>query len=107
MPSPLLTGYHTDWDLMVGRIELRDKNVPTYDPVTPRRTCPDCSSPAARSAAETPATSSSGGRFHGRRSWQPSPTLRHHVKYESWSLSSLKQESPRRLRARYVQPECV
>jgi thioredoxin reductase (NADPH) len=65
----LLTGYHTDWDLMVrAGIELRDKNVPTYDPETFETNVPGLFlAGGAICGRDTSNIFIENGRFHGEK----------------------------------------
>jgi thioredoxin reductase (NADPH) len=65
----LLTGYHTDWDLMVrAGIELRDKNVPTYDPLTFETNVPGLFlAGGAICGRDTSNIFIENGRFHGEK----------------------------------------
>ncbi len=65
----LLTGYHTDWDLMArAGIELRDKNVPTYDPLTFETNVPGLFlAGGAICGRDTSNIFIENGRFHGEK----------------------------------------
>ena len=65
----LLTGYHTDWDLMErAGIELRDKNVPTYDPETFETNVPGLFlAGGAICGRDTSNIFIENGRFHGEK----------------------------------------
>jgi thioredoxin reductase (NADPH) len=65
----LLTGYHTDWDLMVrAGIELRDKNVPTYDSETFETNVPGLFlAGGAICGRDTSNIFIENGRFHGEK----------------------------------------
>jgi len=65
----LLTGYHTDWDLMVrAGIELRDRNVPTYDSETFETNVPGLFlAGGAICGRDTSNIFIENGRFHGEK----------------------------------------
>jgi thioredoxin reductase (NADPH) len=65
----LLTGYHTDWDLMErAGVVLGDKRVPTYDPVTFETNVPGLFlAGGAICGRDTSNIFIENGRFHGEK----------------------------------------
>jgi thioredoxin reductase (NADPH) len=65
----LLTGYHTDWDLMErAGVVLGDRRVPTYDPVTFETNVPGLFlAGGAICGRDTSNIFIENGRFHGEK----------------------------------------